>query len=176
MRTIALIGFAGLLAFSTAGCRRKERPRIEYTEEGPSQLASVIHMADPKVAVQLIKGFHEVEQNAWRWTTGKFSVTLRPPLNAAQKGAALYVRFTVTDTVIQRVGPVTLSSVVNGRELPPETYSKPGEYVYKKDVPPAALTGDAVSADFSLDKFIAAGVIELRELGIVVSTIGFEAK
>ena len=51
-------------------------------------LLSTVHAADPKSSIQLIKGFHGVEQNSWRWTMGRFAVTLKPPIGAAEQGAA----------------------------------------------------------------------------------------
>ena len=87
-----------------AFCRRvrpavsgTRRPRGSRPTKTGAQLAAVVNMADPKSSVQLLKGFHDVEQNAWRWTMGKFSVTLRPPLNAPQKGATLVVKLSIPD-------------------------------------------------------------------------------
>jgi hypothetical protein len=43
-------------------------------------------------------------------------------------------------------------------------------------VPASALSSDAVSAEFALDKFLPPGTVDQRELGVVVTSIGFEAK
>jgi hypothetical protein len=147
------------------------------TEEGGGALASVVHVADPKTAVQLVRGFHAVEQNAWRWTTGRFSLTLRAPAGAAEAGATLVLKFAVPDVIIDRLKAVTVTAVVNGRALPPETYSKPGEHTFSRAVPPEALAAEAVPVDFSLDKFLPPGAAgDSRELGIIVTTIGLEGK
>jgi hypothetical protein len=159
-----------------SACKQKEKARIEVTDEAPVALASQVNVADPKAAPQLVKGFHETEGNAWRWTKGKFSVTLHPPLNAPQKGATLVVKLSIPDLVMQRLQSITLSANVNGVPIPGETFSKSGDQVYSKDVPASALSGDAVTIEFSLDKFLPPGAVDRRELGIVVSSIGFEAK
>lgn len=165
-----------LCALLVPACKRREKARVETVEESSSGPASTVSMADPKRTSQLVKGFYDIEQNAWRWTMGKFSVTLRPPAGSAQKGAMLVVHFAVPGSVTERLKQVTLSATVNGTALPPETYSKDGEQIYRKDVPASALSGDAVTVDFSLDKFLPAGTVDQRELGVVVTSIGLETK
>ena len=164
------------LGFAFPACKRREKARVQTVEETSIGLASTVSMADPKQAAQLAKGFYDIEQNAWRWTMGHFSVVLRPPAGAAQKGATLVVHFAVPGSITERLKQVALSATVNGTALPAETYSKEGEQVYAKDVPASALAGDAVTVNFSLDKFVPAGTIDQRELGIVVTSIGLEAK
>jgi hypothetical protein len=161
-----------------SGCKRKERPKVQpqLTQEESAPLAMVIHVADPRAAIQLLKGFYDIEQGSWRWTKGKFSVLLRIPENAAQKKVVLQMKFAVPDPVIKRLKSVTLSATVNGIALPPERYNQPGEYVFARDVPAKALGGDAATVDFALDKALAPGAVDTRELGIVAHTIGFEQK
>jgi hypothetical protein len=78
--------------------------------------------------------------------------------------------------VIANTKKVTLSASVNGTALPPETYSAAGEFEYTRDVDPKLLAGDAVNVEFTLDKFLPAGAVDGRELGLVASSVGFEAK
>src|SRR5947209_9176076 len=76
------------LILTIGGCKRKKRPQAG-SEEPVTGLATVLNTADPRVAPQLIRGFHTVEGNAWRWTAGEFAVMLKPPAGADQKGATL---------------------------------------------------------------------------------------
>lgn len=175
-RNALLAALAAALVLSPAGCKRREKTKAATIEEPANTLASVVHMSDPKIVPQLLRGFHGVEGNAWRWTMGRFAVILRPPLNAPQKGATLVAKFSIPDAVMSRTKEVTLSATVNGVSLPPETYKKTGDFVYSKDVPATALMAESVTAEFALDKFLPAGAVEQRELGIVVGSIGFEAK
>jgi hypothetical protein len=48
--------------------------------------------------------------------------------------------------------------------------------MYRREVPASALQGEAVTVDFSCDKFLAAGQVESRELALIVHLIGLEAK
>jgi hypothetical protein len=170
-----LLAWAALLLAAT-GCKPREKIKTEATEEAPAQLASVVYMADPKASVQLLRGFHAVEGNAWRWTMGKFAVTLRPPATAPQRGATLKASFALPEAVTKKVGPVTVSAIVNGLVLPGERYEKPGDHAYSRDVPPSALAAEAVTCEFVLDRFLPAGAVDQRELGLVMSSIGLEPK
>jgi hypothetical protein len=159
--------------------RHKATVQAESAAKGPAAplyLSSFLHMGDPKAEPQLVSGFHEVENNAWRWTAQRFSVALRPPFGAAQKGATLDLRLTVPPPVIQKLTSVTLKASIGGTALPPETYSAAGDYDYKRDVAPSLLAGDAALIEFQLDKALAPSPADERELGIVVSRIGLASK
>ena len=133
-------------------------------------------MSDPKAAIQLLKGFHGVEQNAWRWTMGTFSVTLKPPAASNAKGATLMMKLTLPEAVISNVKSTTLTASVAGKQVGSQTYEAPGEYTFTADVPPSVFTSDAVTVDFALTRFLPAGTADPRELGLVASTIALEPK
>jgi hypothetical protein len=135
-----------------------------------------LNTADPRVAPQLLRGFHPIEGNAWRWTAGEFAAVLKPPAGADLKGATLVFRFTVPDTVIRQLHSVKLSASVNGTALAPETYSAAGEQNYSRDVPASVLKGDTATVEFALDKHLPPAGEERRDLGVVATMIGFEAK
>jgi hypothetical protein len=136
---------------------------------------SMVQANDPKASKQLVQGFHEVEQGRYRWTMGHFSVSLRPPLHASERGARLILKFGVPEPVIAKLKSIKLSASVDGLALPEETYSKPGVYVYARDVPAQALGKRMVAASFALDKWLPPGDPDRRELGVVVTAVGFEA-
>ena len=167
---------AASIMLAGGACKRRQRARIAVTEEEPPQMATVVHMADPRASAQLVTGFHEIEQNSWRWTTGKFAVVLRTPRGAAQKGALLKLQFAVPAPVISRLKAVTLAANIDGTALKPETYTKSGEFVYIRDVSPQLMTNDSVRVEFALDKFLPAGTVEARELGVIASSVGLEPK
>lgn len=168
MAAIALLAF---VAFASAGCRRKKKGRVR--EDG---LASVVNVADPADSAQLVRGFSNVEGDAWRWTTSKFSLVLRPPEGAAQNGAKLELHFTLIDTLVKKLGPVTVSATVNGTAIGPETFSQAGDLVYSHEVPASALAADVVTVEFSTDKALEPSGLDKRELALIVKTIGLVAK
>jgi hypothetical protein len=143
-------------------------------EEGASQLASAVHVADPRTAIQLLRGFHDVENNAWRWTGPKFAVALRPPKEVPAEGVKLYLEYAVPELFLQKVPQTTLTVMVNGKALEPEVINKAGNKRMERVVPGAMLVGDVVTVDFALDKFLAAGEVDQRELGLIVSEVGLQ--
>ena len=165
-------------AFLCAGlaCKRRNRVRLEQTEEESPQLASLVHLGDPRNASQLVSGFYEIEDHSWRWTAGKFSVLLRPPRTAARKGAALELKFSIPEAVLSKLKAVSLAATVNGTPLTPETYTQPGSFTYSRDVAASLLAGESVKVDFSLDKTLPPTATDQRELGVVASTVGFSPK
>jgi hypothetical protein len=163
------------LALTSVGCRRHRRVTVETIEESPA-LASVVATADPQAATQLISGFYAVENNAWRWTAGRFSVLLRPPRTAATRGAVLQFKFSIPGPSMAKLKSVSLSAYVNGTPLAPESYTQAGEFIYSRDVPANLLAGDVARIDFSLDKAIPPGAADLRELGVVAALVGFQPK
>ena len=171
-----ILGIVLLVAvFAPAGCKRKRRPQANV-DEAVMGLATVLNTADPRAAPQLVRGFHPVEGNAWRWTAGQFAALLKPPAGAETKGATLVFRFAIPDVVIQQLRPLTLAVSVGGSALSPETYTTSGQQTYSRDVPAAALKGDSVLVEFSLDKHLPPQGLDQRELGVIASMIGFEAK
>ena len=133
-------------------------------------------MADPKTAIQLLKGFHAVEQNTWRWTMGKFSMTLKAPPGAAQNGATLTAKFTVPEVVIEKVKSTTLVASIGGKQVGSATYNATGEYMFTADVPASIFNSEAVMVDFALSNFMQGTAGDNRELGLVATTISLEPK
>jgi hypothetical protein len=168
--SLAALLLAALLPATTA-CKRQEVRTVETIEEAP-RLASTVRMGDPASASQLTSGFYDVEASAWRWTRQQFAVTLRPPAHAAQQGAVLELHLTVPRPSIAKLGTISLSALIGSATLPPETYSKAGDYTYRRAVPANLLAGEAVRIDFQLDKALPPGDVDKRELGVVVSSAG----
>jgi hypothetical protein len=163
------------LLIAAPACKRDKVRHVDTVEEAP-RLASSVQMGDRTMAKQLASGFYDIESDAWRWTMQKFAVNLHPPARSSQQGAVLELHLTVPPPTIQKLGSITLSATVGGTALDPETYSKAGEYLYKRDVPANLLTGDAVRIDFQLDKAMPPGDVDKRELGVVASSVALVAK
>jgi hypothetical protein len=162
------------LLFAAAACNYEKVHKQATIEEAP-RLASTVHMGDVTAAAQLA-GFYDIEGGSWRWTQKQFAVTLRPPAQAARRGAVLELHLTVPEPSIAALQSVTLAASVGGTALAPETYRKAGAYTYRRDVDGGRISGDAVRIDFQLDKAIPPGASDLRELGIVVTSAGLVAK
>ena len=163
-------------ALAPLGCKSAKKIPVTQTVEESAALASVVHTGDPKTGNQLVNGFYGIEDNAWRWSAQKFSVSLRPPLGSAQRGAILELAFTVPQTSIDQLKTVTLSASMGGESLPPETYNHAGTFTYRQEVAAKLLTVPAVRVDFQLDKAMKPGGADQRDLGLVVLSAGLVAK
>ena len=173
MRRIAMTVTAFLAMAAVAGCN-KNKQAVQYVEDGSSQLSSAINTGDPRTAIQLLRGFHDIENNSWRWTGPKFAVALRPPKAVPAEGAKLYMEYTVAELFAQKIPKATLTVIVNGKALEPEVITKAGNFKLERLVPGTMLQGDVATIDFSLDKFLEAGAVDQRELGLIVSAVGLQ--
>ena len=138
--------------------------------------ATMLNVFDPRADKQLVKGFY-ADKVQGRWTARTFSVILKPPPNAARKGAVLLLRFGLPGPSIHALHSIHLAAAVNGVGLPAEEYMREGEFDYVREVPASAFKSTVnATVDFTLDKALPPSETERRELGVVANTIGFEAK
>ncbi len=165
----------GLLCVLQFACNRIEPIHLEPTIEEPPHLTSTIRVADPSSSGQLVRGFFPLEGNAWRWTGPRFAVALGTPPLARQNGATLVLAFNLPEMSMRALKKLTLTAKIGEMALAPEQYTTAGAHEYRRAVPAAAFTKDAVAAEFVLDKFFKPDN-DARELGLVVQQIGLELK
>ena len=175
MRIGTALALAALL-WAPVACKRKSPAAAAPGAVEMKRIATTVQMGDPRAAGQLVSGFYDIEENAWRWTGKQFIVELGTPLGASGQGAALELQFTIPPVVIEKNGPVTLSASVDGNVLPPETYTTPGAHSYRREVPGALLGGESVKASFELDKTTSPGGGDQRVLGIVANSAALVRK
>ena len=130
--------------------------------------ATVIDVADPGSARQLVSGFHQVERD-YRWTAGRFEVLLKPPRHASQSGARLIMELYVADELIAKNRDTTLDCSIDGAALAPERYVTAGSQRLVRDTPP--LVSNPATLRCALSHPLPPGPVDNRELGIVVSKI-----
>lgn len=169
-----------VLAAAIAGLSCKaQRSRVTVQNEEPpdtgQHLAATVAMNDPKTSAQLVSGFYGVENNAWRWTSGNFSVLLRTPPGAAKDGATLTFNFSVPEGSISKLGKLKLTASADGTQLTSAEYSKPGAYMLTAAVPASLLNADTVTIDFALDKTMRVPG-DNRDLGLIASSVNLAAK
>src|ERR1017187_8965607 len=170
-------GLVLALALAPLGCKREPKTtKVAAAEGEPPTLASTVRASEASQEPQLLDGFYNIEANSWRWTAKQFRVVLRPPIGAAQSGATLVMALTVPQVAINHAKSLTLSASIEGTPLPPETYTKSGQYEFKRDVPASALSKQAVRIQFTLDNAIPPTGAERRELGVIVASVGLQPK
>ncbi len=167
-----------LLSATFATACKSRRDLTGYTEEETSapRPAAGVQVADPRAAPQLVSGWWDVEDHAWRWTARKFAVVLRTPIGAARHGATLQFRFTLPDVVFSHFNQLTLSASIQGEPLAPETYRRPGAVLYTREIPADLLSTPSVRIDFGLDNSFSPGNGDSRELGLIAHSLGIESK
>jgi len=171
----ALPLLVAFLALGPAGCKRKKKEQTP-TPEPAAVLLSTVNVSDPAGAVQLASGFFELESNTWRWTARKFTVVLRPPEGAGERGARLELHLNLPGVIVDRIGPVAVSAEIGGSAMAPERYAQAGDYVYVRDVDAGSLRSSAVAIHFSTDKALPPGGADSRELALIVTAVGLAAK
>ncbi len=165
---LAAVLWVTILIALGAACKGRH-DRVTGQDEQPetaSTLLSAVRMNDPAAAAQLLKGFYPVENGAWRWTAGKFSVRLGVPPGAVQKGATLVFAFNLPAAVLQQLKTVNLSASIHGMALKSGEYKTAGPAMLTADIPASLLTGDSIEVDFALDRSLPPGA-DRRELGVV---------
>jgi hypothetical protein len=164
------------LALLTADCQRPQ-PAIllHQADKAGAALANVVYTGDPDAAPQLVDGFHEIEEYSWRWTAQRFSVVLRPP-GGAGESAILTMALALPDAEIGTLGDITLTAAIGPASLSPESYTRPGSYIYTREVPASLLRNEDIRIDFRLDKAMKPSAQDIRELGVIVKSIGLEPR
>jgi hypothetical protein len=165
-----------ILALIATACNaRHDRVTVQNEEETATRMASLVRMNDPGTTAQMLSGFYNLENNSWRWTSGKFSILLRTPPGAAAQGGVVTFAFTLPDVVIQKLKSIAITASMNGMNLNSAEFDKPGPNTFTANVPPALLTGESLQVDFALDKTIPPDV-DKRALGVIANSIGISTK
>jgi hypothetical protein len=76
----------------------------------------------------------------------------------------------------QLLGAITLRADVDGMPLDTRTFTEPGAYTYSASVPASALQSNLVTVNFNLDKAVTTLKNDSREMGTVVTRVGFESQ
>ena len=161
LRSRSVLLLLAPVLFTALSCRRG----------GPQ---SIIRMSDLHTQNQLLSGFYSLESGAWRWTGKTFTVSLKTPPDGASTGCTLTLQGTVVPESLTN-GPLQISASVGETALAPQSVTKPGEAIYRVNVPAAALQRPVVIAQFSLSS-IHRVPGDLRDLGIIASVISLRSK
>ena len=147
--------FAARLAGTEHSCEEfRERNGAVF-----ARLCDVEPPGDAAPRVLATAGLHAPEKDGWRWSQRVFEFqVVRSP-----QWTAFALDLYIPPTVIERLGPVTLTAV----GCAPATYRRAGAYRYVRDLPPGA-TLRAETLRFELDKALRPGPEDGRELGVIV--------
>src|SRR5436305_15170888 len=110
------IGWALALAallWAPLACKHKKPPAQQIVQEA-ARVPTTVQLGDPRAAGQVVSGFYDIEDGAWRWSGKQFVVELGTPLGAMGRGATLEPYFSMPPVVIRTTHSITLSASVYG--------------------------------------------------------------
>jgi hypothetical protein len=145
--------------------QRSGVPFAEVIDIQPDSIGqgSVPESADAARPPEHLEGFYPPEPGGFRWTKRQFAMTF-----GGTGAARLTLQLYIPDASIQKLGDITLSGRLGDHNLAPETFRRPGQYAFERDVPADWLPPGVNRFDFTLDKALAPTAQDGRELGIVV--------
>lgn len=143
-----------------------------YRQTSQPRTQSIVNVADPAEAPQLLTGFYNIEGQRSRWTAKNFSVLLKAPPGSDRNGAELTLKLFVPDVQIRNLGAMTLAVDAGAQELASRTFSQASEYTYSAHIAAEAARSGFVVVNFRLDKASTGLNGDARELGVVVTEVG----
>jgi SAM-dependent methyltransferase len=118
--------------------------------------------------LDLLAGWHHVEDSGWRWTEKQFAA--RATSRVGARHSSISMRVFAPPQSIEKFGSLTLRAAIDGVDVQPMTMSEPGIHVFVRKVPePSQVT----SVVFHLDNVLGPDEIYSRELGIIVASLEF---
>lgn len=161
-RLLKRTGWNVLEYFSIGDTQNSDPVTLQHDERAFCLLQSYYALAHLK----LLDGWYEPEDTGWRWTKQNFSLVL--PADLKRAGESIDIRMFLPDAVFSSVGPVTLRTKIDGREMKPVLLDKPGAHRarFPLDRKPIDTT-----VEFSLDKALSAEAGDGRELGVIIASV-----
>jgi hypothetical protein len=168
---LRIIGLGARSAYSSAGFGLRpfdvttspiDRVRAVLVVERKPAL-SYLPMNAPEAGEQIVNGVYALEDNRWRWMSGRAVLLLK----RAKRPAALEVVLFIPPASPAR----RVSISMDGVSVAEKTYAAPGAYTL--DSAPVTAALETVTVTIAVDKtFSAPG--DQRQLGIILNAVGFK--
>ena len=117
--------------------------------------------------LELLDGWHHVEESGWRWTQKRFSA--RATSRVGMKHSRVEMRVFAPPLLIEKFGTVALRGWVDGVEVAPLVIGSPGIHTFVRGI---KKPSEVTEVGFELDKALGADEYS-RELGIIVASLEF---
>jgi hypothetical protein len=132
---------------------------------------SYISAGDLRARPQLLSGWYDIEEGAWRWIGKDAEAVLAVPRQAPLEFELQL--FFPPGHMNKAGGPVTVSVLLDGRLFAEQAYSQPGAYTMAQPAPAGLLASPSVKVSIRLDRAVPPTAADERELGAVVRSFGF---
>jgi hypothetical protein len=152
---------------------------IDITPQSIHESAPPADSPEPRIPMDTtqfdsqLTGFYPPEPGGFRWTKREFSARFNLSIPYAT-GSELQMRLYVPEDTIRKLGSLTLRATFGGHPLAPQTWSRPGLYVFTRELNDAWITKGENEIAFSVDKAMPAPASDKRELGLIVREISVE--
>jgi hypothetical protein len=160
-----------ICAYLTTGDTKKSNPHTAKNDERAFCLARSQRLVDRSLAPRLLRGWHQLEGNSWRWTSRAFAVELPQP--EQHSTATLEMDFVYPDQLKERIGKLRISARIEDTAFRELEYSSTGPHYYRIRVPEGLPDRSTVLAEFELNGAIPPDSGDIRERGIIVPNSGF---
>jgi tRNA (mo5U34)-methyltransferase len=152
--------------YLTLGDTRSSNPHTLENDERFYCLVRSQRFVEGSLVPRLIRGWHQLECNSWRWTERAFSVELSRPEHHSK--ATLEMGFVYPDLLKERIGRLRISTRIDDTMVQDLEYSSTGAHYYRIRVPERLLGSSTVLAEFELNGAIPPDSADLRERGIQI--------
>jgi tRNA (mo5U34)-methyltransferase len=118
--------------------------------------------------LELLEGWHHVEESGWRWTEGQFSA--RAISRVGRKHSRIEMRVFAPPLLIEKFGSITLRARIDDVDVQPLVMREAGIHLFVRNIPkPSEVT----LVIFRLDNALGVDAGYARELGLIVAWLEF---
>ncbi|HTW66967.1 MAG TPA: class I SAM-dependent methyltransferase [Bryobacteraceae bacterium] len=118
--------------------------------------------------LELLEGWHAVEDSGWRWTEQQFAARVASRLGV--KHSRMAMRVFAPPVLIDKFGSITLRARIDDAEVQPLVMRDAGVHEFVRRIPkPSEVT----TAVFHLDHVLGPDAGYARDLGIIVASLEF---
>jgi SAM-dependent methyltransferase len=117
--------------------------------------------------LELLEGWHHVEESGWRWTERRFAVRAT---GRGVKHSRMAMRLYAPPALIEKFGRVSLRAKIDGVEVEPLVMREAGIHHLVRKI---AMPSEVTSVTFELDNALGVDAGYSRELGIIVASLEF---
>jgi hypothetical protein len=126
-------------------------------------------MNDPAAEAHIVRDVARGPAESWRWA-GR-NPTFRVYLGRTED-VRYHLEFTIADATFKETGPVTVTFLVNDKEIGKQRCDKPGSRTWESAIDPRLLAADAENTfGASVDK-VWTSPQDKSQLGLIISSAG----